>query len=153
MSIDRWMDKEEVVYIYNSILLSRKKELKVPFAATLMDLEIIVLSRVSQPCTCAQSLSCVRLFATPWTVACQPPLSTGFSRQEYWSGLPCPSTGDLPNPETQPVSRVSCTGRQVLYHWATWVAQSKSDTERQISCDITNMYDFLNDTSELIYKK
>ena len=91
------MDKEEVVYIYNSILLSRKKELKVPFAATLMDLEIIVLSRVSQPCTCAQSLSCVRLFATPWTVAYQAPPSMGFSRQEYWSGLPFLSPEDLPD--------------------------------------------------------
>ena len=37
-------------------------------------------------------------FATPWTVACQAPLSMGFSRQEYWSGLPFPSPGDLPNP-------------------------------------------------------
>ena len=36
-------------------------------------------------------------FATPWTGACQPPLSMGFSRQEYWSRLPFPSTGDLPN--------------------------------------------------------
>ena len=35
---------------------------------------------------------------TPWTVACQAPLSMGFSRQEYWSGLPCPSPGDLPKP-------------------------------------------------------
>ena len=43
-------------------------------------------------------LSHVRLFATPWTVACQAPLSMGFSRQEYWSGLPFPSPGDLPNP-------------------------------------------------------
>ena len=38
------------------------------------------------------------LFATPWTVAYQAPLSMGFSRQEYWSGLPFPSSGDLPNP-------------------------------------------------------
>ena len=38
----------------------------------------------------------VRLFATLRTTACQAPLSTGFSRQEYWSGLPCPSPGDLP---------------------------------------------------------
>ena len=45
-----------------------------------------------------KSLSCVRLFATPWTVAHQPPLSMGFSRQEYWSGLPFPSLGALPNP-------------------------------------------------------
>ena len=43
-------------------------------------------------------LSHVRLFVTPWTVASQAPLSMGFSRQEYWSGLPFPSPGDLPNP-------------------------------------------------------
>ena len=51
-----------------------------------------------------QSLSRVRLFATPWTVACQAPLSMGFSRQEYWSGLPFPSPGDLPNPGIEPGS-------------------------------------------------
>ena len=43
-------------------------------------------------------LSRVRLFATPWTVAYQAPPSVGFSRQEYWSGLPFPSPGDLPDP-------------------------------------------------------
>ena len=43
-----------------------------------------------------KSLSCVRLFATPWTVAYQAPLCMGFSRQEYWSGLPFPSPRDLP---------------------------------------------------------
>ena len=41
---------------------------------------------------------------TPWTVAHQAPLSMGFSRQEYWSGVPCPSPGDLPNPGTEPRS-------------------------------------------------
>ena len=45
--------------------------------------------------------SCPTL-ATPWTVACQTPLSIGFSRQEYWSGLPFPSPGDLPNPGIEP---------------------------------------------------
>ena len=44
----------------------------------------------------AQSLSHVQLSATPWTIASQAPLSIGFSRQEYWSGLPFPSPGDLP---------------------------------------------------------
>ena len=43
-------------------------------------------------------LSRVRLFAIPWTVACQAPLSIGYSRQEYWSGLSCPSPEDLPDP-------------------------------------------------------
>ena len=46
-----------------------------------------------------KSLSHVRLFATPWTVAYQAPPSMGFSRQECWSGLPFPSPGDLPDPE------------------------------------------------------
>ena len=41
--------------------------------------------------------SCARLCVTPWTVAHQDPLSMEFSRQEYWSGLPCPPPGDLPN--------------------------------------------------------
>ena len=51
-----------------------------------------------------KSLSHVQLFATPWTVARQPPLSMGFSRQEYWSGLPFPSPGDLPDPGIEPRS-------------------------------------------------
>ena len=46
----------------------------------------------------------VQLFATLWTVAHQDPLSMGFSRQEYWSGLPCPPPGDLPNQGIKPTS-------------------------------------------------
>ena len=53
--------------------------------------------------------SCVRLFVTPWTVASQAPLSMELSRQEYWSGLPFPSPGDLPNPGIEPASPV-CAG-------------------------------------------
>ena len=49
-------------------------------------------------------LSCVRLFATPWTVAHQAPLPMGFSRKEYWSGLPFPSPGDLPGLGIEPQS-------------------------------------------------
>ena len=51
-----------------------------------------------------KSLSRVRLFVTPWTVAYQAPLSMGFSRHEYWSELPFPSPGDLPNPGVEPGS-------------------------------------------------
>ena len=50
------------------------------------------------------SLGPVRLFATPWTVACQAPLSMGCPRPECWSGLPFPSSGDLPNPGMEPES-------------------------------------------------
>ena len=46
---------------------------------------------------------------TPWTVSHQAPLSMGFPRQEYWSGLPFPSPGPLPDPETEPASLVSPT--------------------------------------------
>ena len=49
-----------------------------------------------------KSLSRVRLFVTPWTVASQAPPAMGFSRQECWSGLPFPSPGDLPNPGIEP---------------------------------------------------
>ena len=51
-----------------------------------------------------KSLSRVRLFATPWTVAHQVPPSMGFSSKEYWSGLPFPSPGDLPDPGIEPGS-------------------------------------------------
>ena len=53
-----------------------------------------------------QWLSRVQLFATLWTVAHQAPLSMGFSKQEYWSGLPWPPPGDLPNPGIEPASPV-----------------------------------------------
>ena len=53
-----------------------------------------------------KSLSCVRLFVTPWTVAYQAPPSVGFSRQEYWSGLPFPSPGDLPHQGIKPGSPI-----------------------------------------------
>ena len=52
----------------------------------------------------AQSLSRVPLFAAPWTVALQAPLSMGFPRQEYWSGLPGPSAGDLPDSGVEPTA-------------------------------------------------
>ena len=51
-----------------------------------------------------KSLSRVQLFSTPWTVAHQAPLSMGFSRQGYWSGLPFPSPGDVPDPGNEPRS-------------------------------------------------
>ena len=58
-------------------------------------------------CVCAQLLSRVQLFMTPMTVACQASLSMGFSRQEYWSGLPSPPLGDLPDLGIEPMSLTS----------------------------------------------
>ena len=59
----------------------------------------------------------VWLFMTPWTLACQAPLSMGFSREEYWIGLPCPPLGDLPGPWIRPTSHISCIGRRILYYY------------------------------------
>ena len=56
-------------------------------------------------CCCSVAKLCLTL-CDPWTVAHQPPLSMGFSRQEYWSGLPFPSPEDLPDPRIEPVSPV-----------------------------------------------
>ena len=70
-------------------------------------------------CSCLVSTSCPTLFANPWTVARQAPLSKGFSRQEYWSGLPYPYLGEIPNSEMNPgMELISCIDRQILYHWA-----------------------------------
>ena len=75
--------------------------------------------------------SCVWLFATLWTVACQVPLSMGFSRQEYRSGLSCPSPGDLPDPGMEPTSLGSpalaggfFTTNTTLWLYESEVAQS-----------------------------
>ena len=65
----------------------------------------------------AKSLQSCPTLCNPWTVAHQTPLSMGFSRQEYWSGLPCPPPEDLPSPGIEPASPLlHC--RQILYHWA-----------------------------------
>ena len=63
------------------------------------------LNNLSDICAlCAQALSRVCLFATPWTVILQAPLTMGFSKQGYWSGLPFPPPGDLSNPGIELVS-------------------------------------------------
>ena len=67
--------------------------------------------------------SYVQLFATPWTVACQAPLYRGFSRQESWSGLPCPPPGGLPDPGIKHASLMSPALAGGLFTTsATWEA-------------------------------
>ena len=58
----------------------------------------------------------VQLFVAPWTVGHQAPLSMGFSRQEYWSGMLCASPGDLPNPGTKYGSLTNPALEVILYH-------------------------------------
>ena len=75
-----------------------------------------------KPAAAAKLLSRVQLCATPWTVAHQAPLSMGFSRQEYWSGLPCPPLGGLPDPGIEPVSLTSpALAGRISTTSATWV--------------------------------
>ena len=85
---------------------------------------VVFVSAVQQSGSAIHTHVCVlrhiQLFATPWTIACQAPLSLGFSRQGYWRGLPCSPLGDLPNLTS--ISSVSFIGRQILYHCTTWEA-------------------------------
>ena len=76
---------------------------------------------------CAQLLSCVQLLATPWTVAHQAPLSLEFSRQEFWSGVPFPPLGDLPNPGIKPTSLIFPYWQADSLPLPTWEALIKSD--------------------------
>ena len=70
-------------------------------------------------CVCVCTLSGVRLLVTPWTAARQAPLSMGFSRQEYWSGLPFPSLRDLSNPRIEPESPALQADSPPLSHWGS----------------------------------
>ena len=75
----------------------------------------------------------VRLFAMPWTVAYQAPVSMGFSRQEYWSGLSFPFPGDLPNPGIKPASPTSEPPGKSLHH--RLVPISREGTQLQPSTE------------------
>ena len=72
---------------------------------------------------CLIRFSCVQLFVTQWTIAHQAPLSKGFSREEYWSRLPCPPPGDLLSPGIEPVSLMSPALAGISFTTsATWEA-------------------------------
>ena len=81
---------------------------------------------------CVQSLGRVQLFATPWTVTCQAPLSMELSRQEYWSRLLFPTPGNLPNTGIKPESLACCIGRYILYHCAT--RETRKDSSLRTDC-------------------
>ena len=92
-------------------------------------------------------LSHVRFFATPWIVAHQAPLSMGFSRQEYWSGLPCPSPGDLPDPGIEPVSLTSpALAGGFFTTRTTWEAPYKLSTFVQIILRKREKLKYIHDT-------
>ena len=102
-------------FTYRSVIFpdSRYTILKHPFLiifpSCLYGIWFSLSAKHPNPSACCvpSHLSHVLLFATPWTVAHQAPLSMGFFRQEYWSGLPCPPPGELPNPGIQRASLMS----------------------------------------------
>ena len=82
------------------------------FLSTILKLTYLLLLLLS-------CFSCVLLFVTQWTVACRSPLSRGFSKQEYWSGLPCPPSAYLPKAGIEPMSLISALAGVFC---ATWEA-------------------------------
>ena len=92
-------------------------------------------------------LSCVRLFAAPWTIAFQAPLSMEFSRQEYWSGLPFLSPGGLPNPGIEPGSPVlqadalpsEPPGKPLWYHFLNDLGFPGSLAGKESSCSVGDL--------------
>ena len=127
-----YMHKHAFQYLFLALCLSPLLITALPFFFYYEHLEgkehtyeykILLLYQSPEDLACVLSLfSCVQLFATPWTVALQAPLSTGFSRQEYWSGLPFPSPGDLPDPEIE-LTSISApalqAGSLLLSHWGS----------------------------------
>ena len=78
-----------------------------------------------------------QLLATQWMIALQAPLSMGFSRQEYWNGLPCTPPGDLPDPGIEPTSSVLQADSLPLSHQESPIYYSESPTNESLRCKIS----------------
>ena len=107
---NEWAVKQRVLATNQTLLLTHRWEFdssapQFPLLSSECEILISTISlRISLTSEPVKLLSHVRLFAIPWTVAYQSPPSMEFSRQEYWSGLPFPTPGDLPDPEMEPRS-------------------------------------------------
>ena len=125
MSISRWMDEEDVVRIDNGVLLSHKKEQNDAICSNI---------GWTQGLSCALCLVaqlCPARLLCPW----------GFSRKEYWGGLPCPPPGDRPNPGIKARTRA-------VQEDTKW----NKSLSRQISYDIIYMWNLKNHTNECVCK-
>ena len=102
----------------------------------------ILLTARKDICVPLQPLCCVQLFMTLWTVAHQAPLSMRFLRQEYWSGLPFPPPGDLPNPGLESTSPVSptLTGRLIFFFFLTTELPGKTQKRYRASQSVWRTY-------------
>ena len=97
------------------------------YASKMLNIKIPLLNTKKNRALVLSSFSPTQLFATLWNVAHMAPLSMGFSRQEHWSGLPCPLPGDLPDPGIKPSSLMSPAMLGEFFTTsATWEALIKS---------------------------
>ena len=120
------------------LLNSNMKEKDVSFSK--LEIKTSHLGTLSMYSACMLShFSHVQLFATLWTVAQQAPLSMGFSRQEYWSGLPFPPPGDLPNPGIKPMSLAYPALTSRFFTISTMVAMEAPSMYRVVY-SLTNIY-------------
>ena len=109
--------KERTLYLITSIFLSSNKRYKRPSKE-------VMINKHKHACM-LNRFSHVRFCTTLWTGACQVCLSMGFSRQEYWSGLPCPPPGDLPDQGIKPGTLTSpALAGKLFPTGATWGAQT-----------------------------
>ena len=109
-------------YTWNNWVLDRLGYSTTPTTTKILKCSHGDLKSMVQVCVFS-CFSRVRLFETLWTAVHQAPLSMGFPRQEYWTGLPCPPPGGLPNPGNP--FCVSCIADGFFTHWATWEALSQ----------------------------
>ena len=113
------------------LTVCKKKKIKEYFVWAIFSLHgLTVKKRPMSDLYMLSCFSCVQLFPMLWTVTCQAPLSMGFSSQEYWSGLPCPPPGDLPNPGMEPTSLRSSA-------LADGFSMTSGIWEAQMTCDST----------------
>ena len=113
-----------------------------PFPFDELLIIIKIYCQLSYKALCAQSPNHIQPSATPWTVACQAPLSVEFFRQQYWSRLPFSYSSRSSQPRDRTCnSCIFCIGRLILYHWATreapilhWILAKRPRSESNISC-------------------
>ena len=127
MKVDETTLEEYMKWMYNSSVVGVTTEpITWPVKGEMLQIKVmktIIIAGMCMYTYVPSHFSCVWLFVTLRTVACQAPLSMGFSREEYWSGFPCPSPGELPDPGIKPASLMSPALAGVFFTTsATWEA-------------------------------
>ena len=107
LCIQLWVKSSTASTSFHSNLYSARDRLSLTSTAAVKAQEIAPIGKKLSSAVHVKLLRCVWLFGTTWTITLEAALSVGFSRQEYWSGLPWPSPGDLPDPEMELMSLVS----------------------------------------------